>query len=49
MADALQIVYSDALYESYGLKRKDIATLLAVAYGSSLSLGTVIAASADYM
>lgn len=49
VADALQIVYSEALYESYGLRRKEIATLFAVGYGSSISLGTIIAASADYM
>ena len=49
MADALQVVYSEALYESYGLRRKEIATLFAVGYGSSLSFGTIIAASADYM
>lgn len=49
VADALQVVYTEALYESYGFKRKEIAILLAVGYGSSLSLGTIIAASADYM
>lgn len=49
VADALQMVCSEALYESFGLRRKEIATLFAVGYGSSLSLGTIIAASADYM
>lgn len=49
VADALQMVYSEALYESFGLRRKEIATLFAVGYGSSLSLGTIIAASADYI
>ncbi|XP_024372470.1 uncharacterized protein [Physcomitrium patens] len=49
VADALQVVYTEALYESYGFKRKEIAILLAVGYGSSLSLGTIIAASADYI
>jgi hypothetical protein len=49
VADALQGVYSEALYESYGLRRKEIASLLAVGYGSSLFLGTFFAASTDYM
>lgn len=49
VADALQIVYSEALYESYGLRRKEIATLFAVGYASSLCFGTFFAAAADYM
>lgn len=49
VADALQIVYSEALYESYGLRRKEIATLFAVGYASSLFFGTFFAAAADYM
>jgi hypothetical protein len=41
-------VHSEALNESYVLRRKEIASLLAVGYGSSLFFGTFFAASSDY-
>ncbi|KAH8938728.1 hypothetical protein BDL97_16G099700 [Sphagnum fallax] len=47
VADGLQQVYGEALYQSYALKRRDIALLLAVGHATSLSLGTFLGASAD--
>jgi hypothetical protein len=47
MADGLQQVYGESLYQSYALKRRDIALLLAVGHATSLSLGTFLGASAD--
>ncbi len=49
VADGLQQVYGEALYEGYALKRRDIALLLAVGYATSLPLGTFLGASADTM
>ncbi|CAK9866962.1 unnamed protein product [Sphagnum jensenii] len=47
MADGLQQVYGEALYQSYALKRRDIALLLAVGHATSVPLGTFLGASAD--
>lgn len=49
VADGLQHVYGEALYQSYALKRRDIALLLAVGHATSLLLGTFLGASADNM
>ncbi|OQV14868.1 putative Molybdate-anion transporter [Hypsibius exemplaris] len=46
-ADWLQGPHVYALYESYGLKTKDISSLFVAGFGSSLALGTVVASYGD--
>eukprot|EP00249_Psilotum_nudum_P016047 c25631_g1_i2 orf=230-1588(+) len=47
VAEGLQFVYGEALYQSNGLKRENMASLLAVGYLSSLFVGTFLGIATD--
>lgn len=48
-ADWLQGPHVYALYESYGLRTRDISSLFVAGFGSSLALGTIVASYGDKM
>eukprot|EP01018_Ginkgo_biloba_P012029 Gb_13376 [translate_table: standard] len=49
VAECLQTVYGESLYQHYGLVREDMALLFAAGYFTSLFLGTLLGTLSDFI